>query len=58
MYLYIMPAPKVRRLTEAQKKRLREHSKTQTARHMRSMRMLMMRGLTFEEAHKRASLQK
>lgn len=53
-----MPAPKVRRLTEAQKARLKQHSKTQTARHMRSMRMLMMRGLTFEEAHKRASLQK
>ena len=53
-----MGAPKVRRLTAAQKARLREHSKTQTARHMRSMRMLMMRGLTFEEAHRRASLQR
>lgn len=50
-----MVAPKIKRLTEAQKARLREHSKTQSDRHMRSMRMMMMRGLTFEEAHKRAS---
>ena len=53
-----MVAPKIKRLTEAQKARLREHSKTQSFRHMRSMRMLMMRGLTFEEAHRRASLQR
>ena len=45
-----MGAPKVKRLTEAQKARLREHSKTHSDNYMRSMRMQMARGKTFEQA--------
>ena len=50
----------IKRLTAAQNARLRRHRDVNkhSDRYMRSMRFNMMRGLTFEEAHKRASLQK
>jgi hypothetical protein len=49
-----MGAPKVKRLTEAQKARLRKHSVNHSDNYMRSMRMNMARGLTFEEADRKA----
>ena len=49
-----MGAPTVKRLTEAQKARLRKHSVNHSDNYMRSMRMNMARGLTFEEADRKA----
>jgi len=45
---------KLKKLTEAQKKRLNEHSKHHTTTHMRAMRWGMMVGKSFNEAHKSA----
>ena len=45
---------KLKKLTEAQKKRLNEHSKHHTTTHMRAMRWGMMVGKSFVEAHKSA----
>ena len=42
-------------LTEAQKKRLKAHSKSQTATHMKEMATLMRAGKSFSEAHATAS---
>ena len=42
-------------LTEAQKKRLKAHSKSQTATHMKKMVSLMRAGKSFSDAHKQAS---
>lgn len=42
-------------LTEAQKKRLKAHSKSQTATHMKKMATLMRAGKSFSDAHKQAS---
>ena len=42
-------------LTEAQKKRLKAHSKSQTATHMKAMATLMRAGKSFSEAHATAS---
>jgi len=39
------------KLTEAQKKKLKAHSKTQTATHIKAMAKLMRAGKTFSEAH-------
>lgn len=49
-----MGAPKVKKLTEAQKARLRKHSVNHSDNYMRSMRMNMARGLTFEQADAKA----
>lgn len=49
-----MVAPKIKRLTEAQKARLKKHSVNHSDNYMRSMRFNMMRGLTFEEADAKA----
>ena len=48
------PAPKMKKLTDAQKKKLAEHSKHHTKKHMASMRMMMMRGKSFNQAHMEA----
>jgi len=45
---------KMSKLTEAQKKKLAEHSKHHTKKHMASMRMSMMRGKSFAQAHSEA----
>ena len=45
------PSPKMKKLTDAQKKKLAEHSKHHTKKHMASMRMMMMRGKSFSQAH-------
>lgn len=44
---------KPKKLTEAQKKRLAQHSKSHGKKHMDSMRAFMAGGLSFTEAHKR-----
>lgn len=45
---------KLKKLTESQKKKLKEHSVHHSKEHMMSMRMNMMRGDTFKEAHDKA----
>jgi|TARA_R100001509_G_scaffold164955_1_gene144409 hypothetical protein len=44
----------LKKLTEEQKKKLEEHKVHHSKKHMASMRMNMMRGDTFDEAHKKA----
>ncbi len=46
---------KLKKLTQAQKNKLKEHSNHHTKKHMASMRMNMMRGKTFKESHDIAS---
>ena len=48
------PSPKMKKLTDAQKKKLAEHSKHHTKKHMARMRMMMMRGKSFSQAHTEA----
>lgn len=50
-----MVAPKIKKLTEKQKEKLKKHSVHHSQKHMRSMRMAMMRGATFNQAHKDAT---
>ena len=42
------------KLTEGQKKKLKEHAKHHTAKHIARMRLAMVRGKSFAEAHKNA----
>ena len=44
---------KPKQLTEAQKKRLKEHAKKHGKKHMDYMRALMAGGMSFTEAHKK-----
>jgi len=49
---YMAYSPKtMKKLSEAQKKKLAEHSKHHTKKHMASMRMSMMKGKSFSQAH-------
>lgn len=52
------PSKTMKKLTEAQKKKLAEHGKHHTKKHMASMRMAMMRGKTFSQAHSEAKKKK
>ena len=45
---------KLKKLNESQKKKLKEHSVNHSKKHMMSMRINMMRGETFKEAHNKA----
>ena len=45
---------KLRKLTDEEKQKLKEHGKTHSKSHIRSMRINLMRGRSFEEAHKLA----
>ena len=47
-------APKKGKLTEAQMKKLKEHSKHHTAKHMAMMRKDMKAGMSFTKAHNKA----
>ena len=47
-----MSGNKLKKLTQSQKKKLKEHSVHHTKKHMSMMRMLMMKGKSFSEAHK------
>ena len=44
--------PKGAKLSEDMKKKLMEHAKKHTKRHINSMRMHLLKGKSFEEAHK------
>ena len=50
----IEPIKKGAKLTDKQKKQLEEHKKHHSSKHMASMRMNMLKGDSFEEAHKKA----
>ena len=45
---------KLRKLTQAEKDKLKAHSALHNTRHIASMRMNMMRGKSFAEAHRLA----
>ena len=49
-----MVKTKLKKLTKDQKNKLEKHKVHHTDKHMKSMRMMMMRGVSFEEAHKNA----
>ena len=42
---------KLKKLTQAQKTKLKQHAKNYSMKHIASMRMNMMRGKTFKESH-------
>ena len=44
----------LKKLTDKQKEKLKNHSPHHSQKHMRSMRMAMMRGASFSQAHKDA----
>ena len=44
----------LKKLTDKQKEKLKKHSTHHSQKHMRSMRMAMMRGASFSQAHKDA----
>tara|TARA_R110000850_G_scaffold18053_1_gene54883 strand:+ start:239 stop:427 length:189 start_codon:yes stop_codon:yes gene_type:complete len=48
------PIPKGSKLTEEQKQKLEKHKEHHSNRHLASMRMSMLKGSTFDEAHKKA----
>ena len=48
----------MKKLTQPQKDKLKKHSVHHSKEHMASMRMNMMRGKTFDEAHKTAMKKK
>ena len=47
-------AKKAKGLTDRQKATLKKHSVHHTAKHMKMMRQLMMNGMSFTQAHKKA----
>lgn len=46
--------PKGAKLSDAMKNKLKEHAKKHTKRHINSMRMHLLKGKSWEEAHKAA----
>jgi hypothetical protein len=50
----LQPIKKGAKLTDTQKKKLEEHKKHHTSKHIASMRMNMLKGLSFDESHKKA----
>ncbi len=42
------------KLTDTQKKKLEEHKKHHSDKHIKSMRMSMLKGMSFNEAHNKA----
>ena len=48
------PIKKGAKLSDSDKKKLEEHKKHHSSKHMASMRMNMLKGDSFEEAHKKA----
>ena len=57
MYMYTMklkPIPKGTSISATNKKKLEKHKAHHSDKHMKSMRMSMLKGSTFEEAHKKA----
>ncbi len=50
----LQPIKKGAKLSDSDKKKLEEHKKHHSSKHMASMRMNMLKGDSFEEAHKKA----
>lgn len=50
----IEPIKKGAKLTEDQKDKLEKHKKKHSSKHIASMRMSMLKGMSFDEAHKKA----
>ena len=48
------PIKKGAKLSDSQKKKLEEHKKHHSTKHIASMRMSMLKGMSFDEAHKKA----
>lgn len=54
----LLPAAEIskrKQLTETQKKKLINHSTTYSKAHLRRMKELMMKGFSFEQAHRRTA---
>jgi hypothetical protein len=49
-----MPMGIIRKLTDKMKSDLKKHSVKHSKKHIASMRMNMMRGMSFDDAHKKA----
>ena len=50
----VKPIPKGSSISATNKKKLEKHKAHHSDKHMKSMRMSMLKGSTFEEAHKKA----
>ena len=50
----LKPTPKGSSLLATDKKKLEKHKAQHSDKHLKSMRMRMLKGSTFEEAHKKA----
>ena len=50
----LQPIKKGAKLTDEQKDKLEKHKKNHSDKHIKSMRMNMLKGDSFEEAHKKA----
>ena len=50
----LQPIKKGAKLSDSDKKKLEEHKKHHSDKHIKSMRMNMLKGDSFEEAHKKA----
>ena len=50
----LKPIPKGSSISATNKKKLEKHKAHHSGKHVKSMRMSMLKGSTFEEAHKKA----
>ena len=50
----VKPIPKGSSITATEQKKLEKHKAHHSDKHLKSMRMSMLKGSTFEEAHKKA----
>ena len=50
----VKPIPKGSSISATNKKKLEKHKAHHSDKHLKSMRMSMLKGSTFEEAHKKA----
>ena len=50
----VKPIPKSSSISAIDKKKLKKHKAHHSDKHLKSMRMSMLKGSTFEEAHKKA----
>ena len=51
----IKPIPKGASISATDKKKLEKHKAHHSNKHLKSMRMSMLKGSTFEQAHKKAN---
>ena len=54
MRMKLKPIPKGSSISAIDKKKLEKHKAHHSDKHMKSMRMSMLKGSTFQEAHKKA----